>query len=66
MVILVTVASKTLVFPINPDTWVAIIPYLEDDLPTRVKGLAYWVNYANAEQSCYHLKVTEGGKIQET
>ena len=38
---------------------------IKDNLPIRVKGSTYWVNYTNIKQSCYHLKVTEEGKTQE-
>ena len=55
----ITLASRPLVFPPDPDVWVNILIQIDDNLPVRVKGAAYWVEYDNRDESCYHIHMTD-------
>ena len=36
-------------------TLVHVLPHACDDLPSHIKGEAYWVSYENYEKSAYHI-----------
>ena len=51
-------------FPPDPDAWVNILVHIEDTLPARVKGTAYWVEYENRDESCYHVRTSDEDLVE--
>jgi hypothetical protein len=55
------VASKTLIFPDEEETYVRAPTRIVDDLPSRVKGAARWIIYGeHIGKSQYHIEVAPG------
>ena len=55
-------ASRTIRLP-EDDTYVVVQPRRNDDLPTHVRGSAFWVNFQDTDKHAYHAEDTSGASF---
>jgi hypothetical protein len=58
------VASKTLIFPDEEETYIRAPTRISDDLPACIKGAAHWIIYReHIRKSQYHIEIAQGVDI---
>ena len=53
-------ASRIVYFPKNPDKFVVVHTQFTNDLPSHIKGRAYWLNSNHLGKSQYHIVTNDG------